>query len=215
MTRRGAFDAALVIAVGVGWGLLGPATKALFLLDSRAFDGASVAVARAVWSLPVFVIVGAVLWMRERPQVQRSRVRAIAGGGLAYGIGITFVFSIAAAHTSIAHLSFLIGTSPVTNSIAAALVFRLRVGWREKTALALGILGVGLLAASHGGGNATIVGDALMLLWLASFAIYAVLLRFVGPGLSSTLTMCGVGVVATLAVMPIHPPSGRGLSWRF
>ena len=201
MTRRGAFDAALVVAVGIGWGLLGPATKALFLADSRVFDGVSVAVARAVWSLPVFLIVGAALWWRERPQLQRSRGLAIVGGGFAYGIGITFVFSIAAAHTSIAHLSFLIGTSPVTNSAAAALVFRLPVTWREKTALVLGIIGVSLLAAAHSGGTPTLFGDALMLLWLASFAVYAVLLRFVGPGISATLTMCGVGVVATLAVL--------------
>jgi drug/metabolite transporter (DMT)-like permease len=201
MTRRGAFDAALVVAVGVGWGLLAPATKALFLADSDVFDGISVAVARAVWSLPVFALAGLVLWLRERPRLERKRVLAMVGAGLAYGIGITFVFSIAAGHTSISHLSFLIGASPLTNSAAAALVFGLPIRWREKTALSLGIIGVGMLAATHTGGNATLVGDSLMILWLASFAAYAVLLRFVGPGISATLTMCGVGVVATLAVI--------------
>jgi drug/metabolite transporter (DMT)-like permease len=201
MTGRGARDAALVVAVGAGWGLLGPATKALFLADPAAFDGVSVAVARAVWALPVFAVLAAILYLRERPQLEAKRWLAIAGGGLAFGLGITFVFSIAAGHTSIAHLSFLIGTSPVTNSAAAALAFRLPLGPRERIALVLGVLGVTLLAASHSGGSATIAGDSLMLIWLAAFALYAVLLRFVGPGISSMLTMSAAGVVAMLAVI--------------
>ena len=52
MTRRGAFDAALVIAVGSGWGLLAPATKALFLATPSAFDGVTVAISRAANALP-------------------------------------------------------------------------------------------------------------------------------------------------------------------
>ena len=201
MTRRGAFDAALVIAVGVGWGLLAPATKALFLATPSAFDGVTVAVARAVWAFPIFLIAAVVLVVRERPRLTAKRWFAIAAAGVAFGIGITFVFSIAAAHTSISHLSFLIGTSPVTNSAAAALAFRIPLGWRERTALALGIVGVALLAASHTGGSAGLYGDSLMLLWLAAFALYAVLLRFVGPGASSTFTMSAVGVVSMAAVM--------------
>jgi drug/metabolite transporter (DMT)-like permease len=215
MTRRGAFDAALVVAVGAGWGLLGPATKALFLADPPAFDGISVAVARAVWCLPVFLILGGVLWLRERPRVPARQWAAIGGCGVAFGIGISYVFSIAAMHTSISHLSFLIGTSPVTNSAAAALAFRLPLGVREKIALALGVCGVGALAASHSGGSATLFGDSLMLLWLASFAVYAVLLRSIGGGLSSTLTMCCIGIVATLAVIAagaFTPGAFRGVA---
>lgn len=201
MTRRGVFDAALVVAVGVSWGLLAPATKALFLAAPAAFDGVSVVVARAVWALPVFLAIFAILYARERPRFGVKRGLAIVGAGLAFGLGISFVFSIAAGLTSISHLSFLIGASPVTNSAAAALVFRLPVGAREKAALVLGILGVSLLAASHTGGSASIAGDSLMLLWLAAFALYAVLLRSVGPGISATLTMSGVGIVAMLAVI--------------
>jgi drug/metabolite transporter (DMT)-like permease len=201
MTRRGAFDAALVIAVGIGWGLLGPATKALMHGDPVAFDGMSVVVARAVWALPVFAVIGAVLFARERPRLETKRWIAMAAGGVTYGLGITVLFSIAAGLTSISHLSFLIGASPVTNSAAAALAFRLPIGWRERTSLVLGLLGVGVLAGTHAGGSASIAGDGLMLVWLAAFALYAVLLRYIGPGISATLTMCGVGVVAMLAVI--------------
>lgn len=203
MTRRGAFDAALIVAVGSGWGLLGPGTKGLMLAEPAVFDGVSIVVARAVWCLPVFALIGAVLFARERPRLETKRWLAMAAGGITYGLGITFLFSIAAGLTSISHLSFLIGASPVTNSAAAALVFRLPVGWRERCALGLGILGVALLAGTHagGGGTAGMAGDLLMLLWLAAFALYAVLLRYVGTGISATLTMCGVGVVAMVAVI--------------
>ena len=201
MMRRGALDAALVIVVGTGWGLLAPATKALMLADPVVFDGVTIVVCRAVWSLPVFLILGAVLYAHERPQLELKRWIAMAAGGVTYGLGITFLFSIAAGLTSISHLSFLIGTSPVTNSIAAALAFRLPVAPRARVALVLGILGVGALAATHTGGRASMFGDGLMLLWLVAFALYAVLLRYVGPGISATLTMCGVGVFGMLAVI--------------
>jgi drug/metabolite transporter (DMT)-like permease len=201
MRIRGAFDAALVVTVGVCWGLLAPATKALFAADPAAFDGVSVAVARAAWGLPVFAAAALVLALRERPRLAARRWLAIAGAGVVFGLGITLTFSIAAAHTSIAHISFLIGTSPVTNSAAAALAFRLPLGRRERLALALGVVGVGLLAASRTGGTATMFGDGLMLVWLAGFALYAVLLRFVGPGVSSTFTMSAVGAVALAALV--------------
>jgi drug/metabolite transporter (DMT)-like permease len=212
MTRGAA--AALIVVVGVCWGLLGPATKALFAADPAAFDGISVAVARAVWALPVFALAAVVLILRERPRLEAKRWLAIAAAGVVFGLIVTITFSIAAAHTSIAHISFLIGTSPVTNSAAAALAFRLPLGRRERIALALGVLGVGLLAASRTGGSATLLGDSLMLVWLAGFALYAVLLRFGGPAISSTLTMSVVGVVAMAAVVLVGlalPGAFRGV----
>jgi drug/metabolite transporter (DMT)-like permease len=198
---RDVVAAALVATVGVCWGLLAPASKALFAAAPASFDGVSVAVARAVWGLPVFALAALVLALRERPRLDLRRWLAIGGAGLVFGLGITLTFSLAAMHTSIAHISFLIGTSPVTNSIAAALAFRLPIGRRERLALALGIVGVALLAASHTGGSASLLGDGLMLLWLAGFAVYAVLLRFVGGAVSSTFTMSAVGVVALASVI--------------
>ena len=218
MTRSGAVNAALMIAVGVGWGLLAPATKALMLADPAVFDGVSVVVARAGWSLPVFVLGGAMLLARERPRLPRGRWIAMVAAGVTYGLGIMVLISIAAGLTSIAHLSFLIGTSPVTNSFAAALAFRLPIGTRERTALALGIVGVGVLAFTHTGGAASALGDGLMLVWLGAFAAYAVLLRSVGPGISATLTMCGAGVAAMLAVIALGlalPGAFRGVAHVF
>ncbi len=211
--NRNALDVLFVILVGVGWGLLAPATKALFAIDPAAFDGPSVAVARAAWALPMFLAIFGVACALERPRLPARRWLAIGGAGLCFGFGISVVFSIAAQHTSVAHISFLIGTSPVTNSLAAALAFRLPIGRRQRVALALGIVGVALLATSQTGGRAGLYGDSLMLIWLGSFAAYAVLLRCVGPSVSSTFTMSAVGTVAMAAVLTIalaHPATLRG-----
>jgi len=194
--KRVPIDAIFVVVVGVGWGLLAPATKAMFAADPAAFDGTSVAVARAAWSLPAFVVMLGATLAFERPRLDARRWIAVVAAGICFGLGISTVFSIAAQHTSVAHIAFLIGTSPVTNSLVAALVFRLPIGLRQRIALALGVAGVALLASAQTGGRSGIVGDALMLVWLAAFAVYAVLLRYVGPRVSSLFTMSVVGVIA-------------------
>lgn len=201
--KPNALDVVSVVLVGVGWGLLAPATKALFHADPAVFTGLSVAVARAAWALPLFLIMFGVAYALERPRLTGRQWLAVLGAGLTFGLGITIVFSIAAMHTSVAHISFLIGTSPVTNSLAAALAFGLPIGRRQRIALTLGAIGVGLLASAQTGGRAGVFGDALMLIWLASFAAYAVLLRLVGPGVSATFTMSAVGVVAMAAVLVV------------
>jgi S-adenosylmethionine uptake transporter len=194
--KRVPIDAVFVVMVGVGWGLLAPATKAMFAADPAAFDGTSVAVARAVWALPAFVVMLAATLVFERPRLDAQRWVAVVAAGVCFGLGISTVFSLAAQHTSVAHISFLIGTSPVTNSLVAALVFRLPIGRRQRLALALGVTGVALLASAQTGGRSGIVGDGFMLVWLAAFAVYAVLLRFIGPRVSSIFTMSIVGVIA-------------------
>lgn len=203
MRRARRLDVALILITGVGWGLLAPATKALFAAAPGAFDGFSVAAARGVYALPLFAAILAWTSVRARPRPNARRLAAMAGAGLCFGIGITILFAVAAMYTSIAHLSFLIGTSPVTNSLAAALAFRLALDGRQRVALLLGIAGVALLAASRTGGPAGVFGDTLMLAWLAAFATYAVLLRYGGAGLPSTFAMGVVGVVAMSAVLGV------------
>lgn len=215
MKRPLGVDIGLIVLVGVGWGLLAPATKALFGAVPSAFDGPSVAAARGAWAFAPFVVMLVVTRPRPFPRIGARRWAAMAGAGLLFGCGITEIFTVAAMHTSIAHLSFLIGSSPVTNSAAAALAFRLPLRGRERAALALGAAGVALLAVSRAGGSAELSGDLLMLLWLACFAVYAVLLRYAGPGLSSGFVMSAVGTVAMgsilLASAPV-PGALRGIA---
>lgn len=200
MSRRALTDVILVLVVGIGWGLLAPASKVLFAAESTAFDGFTLAVARAAWSLPIFAVGLGVAWWLERPRLPAFVWAAIGSAGLIFGFGISLLYALAAQHTSVSHMSFIIGSAPVTNSAAAALVFRLPLDLRARIALVLGILGVALLSATHGG-SSELVGDVLMLVWLVAFASYACLLRVVGPRVSSTFVMSAVGVVAMGAVV--------------
>lgn len=201
MKRPGWVHVALIGVTGIGWGLLAPGTKALFAQVPAAFDGLSLAACRGVYAFPIFAAMFGWTWRRERPQVTRGQWLHLIGAGLAFGLGITVLFSIAAMYTSVAHLSFLIGASPVTNSVAAALAFRLPIDVRQRVALGLGLAGVALLAATRTGGQAGLLGDGLMMLWLAAFAGYAVLMRRGAAGLSSIFAMSVVGVVAMAAVV--------------
>jgi drug/metabolite transporter (DMT)-like permease len=191
----------LVLTTGLTWGLLGPANKVMFAGEPRAFDGTTLAVARAVWSLPFFLAGAALFWRIARPRLQTRGWLAVIGAGIVFGPGVSLVFSVAAQHTSVAHISFLVGVSPVTNTALAALVFRTGLDRRGRVALALGVLGVLLLAVTQRSDAAGLFGDAMMVLWLLAFAAYACLLRAVGAALDARLLMCLVGSIALLALV--------------
>lgn len=186
----------LVLVTGLGWGLLAPASKALYAAEPGVFDGVTLSLARALWALPIFLVGLAVAWRLERPHLTARAWGAIAGAGLVFGGFVSLVYTIAAQHTSVAHISFLVGISPVTNTALAAVVFRSPLDRRAWVALALGIAGAGLLAATHSSDRSALLGDGLMVLWLAAFAVYACFLRVAGRGLSSALLMCLVGTIS-------------------
>lgn len=185
----------LVVVTGLGWGLLGPASKALFGADPT-FNGLTLAVARAAWAFPFFLVALVVTWRLAPPRLRPRQWAAAVAAGLTFGLGVSTLFTVAAQHTSVAHISFLVGISPVTNTVLAALVFRTALDVRSRLALGLGIAGVALLAFTQHGGSSTAAGDALMLVWLLAFGAYACLLRAVGNGVSSTFLMAFVGTIS-------------------
>ena len=194
-------NAILVLLTGLGWGLLGPASKALFAADPGVFDGLTVSLARGLWAFPFFAIGLGAVWRLEKPRLSPRRWAIAIAAGLLFGLVISVVFTIASQHTSVAHLSFFVGFTPVTNTVAAALVFREPLGRRSQLALALGVLGVVLLAFTKSSSAATLLGDGLMLVWLVAFAAYACLLRAVGPSVSSAFVMAFVGTISMGALI--------------
>ena len=201
MNSSAAINVALILGVALGWGLLGTASKAMFAAEPPMFDGFTVAAARAAWAFPVFAIALPVVWRIERPQLRLRQSLGLAGAGLVFGL-IAILFSMAAQHTSVAHLAFFLGISPVTNTAAAAIVFRTGLARRDWIALALGFVGVILLAVSHSNDRAAFFGDALMVGWLAGFAVYGCCLQYVGGSVRPATLIAVVGAVsmgATLA----------------
>jgi drug/metabolite transporter (DMT)-like permease len=190
----------LVLLTGLGWGLLGPAGKALFA-QSPAFDGMTLAVARAVWAFPFFLIMLALTWRADPPKMKKRSWCAALGAGVVFGFFVSVLYTVATQHTSIAHISFIVGISPVTNTVLAALALRLGLDRRTLAALALGIVGIALLAFTQKEGAANLAGDLLMLGWLLAFGAYAILLRVIGPGVSSRFVMALVGTVSMGVVL--------------
>jgi len=197
---RTAQNVAFILLIGLGWGLLGPASKALFAAEPARFDGITVAVARAAWALPICLIALAVVWRFDPPRLDARRWLAVALAGFLFGPCITVLFSVAAQHTSVAHISFLIGLSPVTNTAFAALIFRTGLDRRAGVALGLGIGGVALLAATHSSDKSAFLGDLLMVAWLVAFAVYACCLRYIGVRIKPPMLMCLVGTIGMAAV---------------
>jgi drug/metabolite transporter (DMT)-like permease len=201
VSPRSAQNVLFIGLVGLGWGLLGPASKVLFAVGPGVFDGITLAVARSAWALPVFLLAAAAGWRVAAPRLDARRWAAVIAAGLIFGLVITVVFSVAAQHTSVAHISFLIGLSPVTNTALAALVFRTVLDRRAIAALVLGVAGVSLLAASHSANGTALVGDLLMVVWLLAFAVYACLVRYVGTRVHPLMLMSLVGTIAMATLL--------------
>jgi drug/metabolite transporter (DMT)-like permease len=210
VSARALTNLVLILLIAFGWGLLGPGSKIVFAAEPSIFNGITVAVARAAWCFPVFLVGLVILWVRTPARLDRGRWLAILAGGLSFGLAITTLFSVAAQHTSVAHISFLIGISPVTNTAAAALVFRTGLAKRDRIALALGVVGVALLAISHSNDHAAFFGDALMVGWLFFFAVYACCLRYAGADVKPGLLMCVVGVISMGSLLAVGLAAGWG-----
>ena len=200
----------LVALAGVGWGLFGPAGKMLYAAEPGLFNGFTVAVARSAWALPIFVFALATAWRVDPPRLDARRWAAVLAASLIFGLGITVVFTVAIQYTSVAHISFLVGISPVTNTAVAALVFRTALDRRASIALALGVLGVALLAATHSSDRSGLLGDVLMIGWLAFFAAYACLLRVIGARMNSVMTMSLIGTISMAMLLVLGLALGQG-----
>ena len=198
---RSVQNVVFVLLTGLGWGLLGPASKVLYATEPGVWNGVTVSVARAAWALPIFLFALAPAWRVSPPRLDGKRWAAVAAAGLVFGLVVAVVFTIAAQYTSVAHISFLVGLAPVTNTAVAALVFRTALDRRQWTALALGLIGVAMLAATHSGDRSAFLGDVLMVVWLAAFAAYACLLRVVGTRMNGVMTMALIGTISMAALL--------------
>ncbi|MDB5027467.1 MAG: Integral rane protein [Candidatus Eremiobacteraeota bacterium] len=199
-----------VLLTGLGWGLLGPASKALYAIDGSVWNGLTVAVARSAFALPIFLFALAIAWRVNPPRLDAKRWLAVVAAGLIFGLVISVVFTMAAQYTSVAHISFLIGVSPVTNTAVAALVFRTALDRRQWIALSLGIVGVAVLAATHSSDKSAFLGDVLMVVWLAAFAAYACLIRVVGARLNAGMTMALIGTISMASLFVAGVLLGHG-----
>jgi drug/metabolite transporter (DMT)-like permease len=167
---------------------VGPATQ----LGGRAFF--------AMVSLFLFVV----LTRHERGIV--AAFRSIGRGGLVTAACMAVAsgtFIIALNHTSVAHLLFILAISP----LAAALIARVALGESVsgRTWAAMLIALVGVLVMLGGGGGGDMLGDALALAAMVSFAIAIVLTRHHRQISMAPATCLSQVLVLLVAVPFVHP----------
>jgi drug/metabolite transporter (DMT)-like permease len=82
---RPSLNLILVLAVGLGWGLLAPASKALYAAEPGVFNGMTVAMARALWALPLFLIGLGAAWRLDPPRLDARRWCCVIAAGVEIG----------------------------------------------------------------------------------------------------------------------------------
>ncbi len=149
-------------AAGVLWGTTVPLSK----LALEWLDPAWLTVARFGLSAPL-------LLLAARRHVRAAATPAVAlWGALGFGVVIV-VQNLGIERTSVSHAALIVGAGPVLIALIAAALGRATVGALAWAGFTLALGGVALVAGG-GGGDATLGGDALVLLSLVVSAAYIV-----------------------------------------
>ena len=127
------------------------------------------------------------------------------------GVGVTVVVqNVGVGLTSVSHASMMVGSMPVLVAVIAAVWHRHRLPVQAWAGLAISLVGVGVVAGG-GGGQSSLIGDALVLFSLAISAAMTVaqvdMLRGRDP-----MAVTAVQFMAAAAGRPADRPADRGCS---
>lgn len=141
-----------LVASGLLWGTTVPLTKV-------ALDGgwgpAWLTVARfALAALPL-------AWLGRRRLREAVAPATLAWGAVGYG-AVIVLQNAGIARTSVSHAALLVGTTPVLVALFTVALGRARVGAASWLGFAVALTGVAVIGG-HGGGGASLGGDALVL----------------------------------------------------
>ncbi|HEY5350647.1 MAG TPA: DMT family transporter, partial [Candidatus Lustribacter sp.] len=204
---RTTFAYLAIFSAVVFWGGNAIASKILYRPDGAHFDGPALFVARAAWSLPLFLLMAILARPKRLPN--RSEWLLLAGLGVAFGPGACGFLALAAQYTSGAHVVLLISLTPPVTAVLGALLLRERVDAVRIAALALGIAGAALLTITRSASGSTVFGDLLELVQVVSFALTFVLTRALGKRFSAFFVSGTYGTIGMAALLLFGLASGR------
>ena len=173
----------------------------------------SVPVATQVGGRALFaaITVTAYVMLAERGRVVDA-YRSVGGAGLGFAASLAVAsgaFIVALNHASVAQVLFIQAISPVLAALLGLVVLGERVSRRTAVAMAVALLGVGVMVGSPGGGSP--LGDGLSLLMSFGFAGSIVIARH-----RRDISMAPAVVLAQLMLLigaaPIALADGVGLS---
>ena len=189
------FPLAALAAAGLLWGSTVPLTKVVLPWLGPAWLTV-VRFALAALLLAVILLAGP-----ARRHLRRALSPAvIASGAAGYGL-IVALQNIGVKHTSVSHAALLAGAIPVLVALLTTVLGRARVGIPSWSGFAVAFVGVGAIGLD-GGGQASALGDGLVLLSVLASAVFVVL----QPGLLAGRDPVAVTTVqfgaAALAALP-------------
>jgi drug/metabolite transporter (DMT)-like permease len=203
---RMTFALLAIFSAAVFWGGNAIASKILYRPEAH-FDGPALFVARAAWSLPLFLLM-AILARPKTPPTRREWWLLI-GTGVAFGPGACGFLALAAQYTSGAHVVLLMGLTPAVTAVIGALMLRERVDLIRIGALGVGIAGAVLLTATRSASGSTVFGDLLELVQVVSYATMFVLTRALGKRFSAFFVSGTYGTIGMSLLVLFGIFSGR------
>jgi drug/metabolite transporter (DMT)-like permease len=203
---RTTFALLAIFSAAVFWGGNAIASKILYRPEAH-FDAPALFVARAAWSLPLFVIMAILARPKHAPT--RRDWWLLIGTGVAFGPGACGFLALAAQYTSGAHVVLLMGLTPPVTAVIGTLVLRERVDTIRIVALGIGIAGAVLLTVTRSAAGSTPFGDMLELVQVVSYATMFVLTRALGKRFSAFFVSGTYGTVGMALLALFGLATGR------
>src|ERR1700678_3415684 len=157
-----------IFSATVFWAGNAIASKILYEPAGAHFDAPGLFVARAAWTLPLFLLIA--LLARPKQAPSSTDWLYLIGIGIAFGPGACGFLALAAQYTSGAHVVLLMSLTPPATAVLAGIALRERVDGVRIAALTIGIAGALLLTFTQSATGSTVFGDLLELVQVASYA---------------------------------------------
>jgi drug/metabolite transporter (DMT)-like permease len=177
-------------AAGLLWGTSVPLSKAAL----PAFGPGGLTVFR-------FAVAGLILIAVFRPRLRTVRPALVCWGALGYGACIV-VQNVGLTRTSVTHAALLIGAVPVVVAVLAVIFDRAKVGPLAWLGFGLSMAGIAVVAGS-GGGEASLTGDALVLLSVLIGSAFTIVQARMLPGQDVIAVSAAQFLVSAVIVAPI------------
>lgn len=151
-----------------------------------------------------FTVAGLILIAVLRPRLRAVRPALVFWGALGYGACIA-VQNLGLTRTSVTHAALLVGAVPVLVAVLAVIFDRARVRAAAWTGFGLSLAGIAVVAGS-GGGDASLTGDALVLVSVVIGSGFTIVQARMLPGqdviaVSAAQFLASAALVAPFAVL--------------
>lgn len=180
----------MLVLAGISWGASVALTKVVLAqLTATDLFGVEVSV-----SAPPLVVLALTRGARPRRPDPLLLLLGLLEPGLTY-----LLFDLGVTRTAASHASLLLATDAPATLLLAAVFLRERVDLTMLSSLALGVTGSVLVTWRAGGGDASLVGDVLVVASAVTAATYGVLARHVAAA-RDPIVVTAVQMCAALAL---------------